>query len=146
MRGPKGEASALWPVFVEQRNFDSRSAQTVAPEPVVQPSAKAVAGFLIAYQSNPDGEFWPLRGGKNTVGRAQSGELDVPLPDATTSSRHAAFHVDVHAMKISVEDTGSTNGTFVNEEHLGLNGKRDLKDGDKVRFGGFTTIVKIVTR
>ncbi len=118
----------------------------MAPEAAPQPSAKAVGGFLITYQSNPDGEFWPLRGGKNTVGRAQSGELDVPLPDATTSSRHAAFHVDVHAMKISIEDTGSTNGTFVNEEHLGLNGKRDLKDGDKVRFGGFSTIVKIVGR
>ena len=40
---------------------------------------------------------------------------------------------------VQVEDTGSTNGTFVNEEHIGFNGKRDLRDGDKVRFGGFST-------
>ncbi len=42
--------------------------------------------------------------------------------------------------------TGSTNGTYVNEEHIGLNGRRDLRDGDKLRFGGYTTIVKIVSR
>ena len=47
---------------------------------------------------------------------------------------------------MQVEDTGSTNGTFVNEEHIGFNGKRELRDGDKVRFGGFSTIVKIVGR
>ena len=47
---------------------------------------------------------------------------------------------------VAVEDTGSTNGTYVNEEHIGFNGRRDLRDGDKVRFGGYTTIVKIVSR
>ena len=47
---------------------------------------------------------------------------------------------------IHVEDTGSTNGTYVNDEHLGFNGRRELKDGDRVRFGGFTTIVKIIGR
>jgi pSer/pThr/pTyr-binding forkhead associated (FHA) protein len=47
---------------------------------------------------------------------------------------------------IAVEDTGSTNGTYVNDEHIGMNGRRDLKDGDRVRFGGFTTVVKIIGR
>jgi pSer/pThr/pTyr-binding forkhead associated (FHA) protein len=47
---------------------------------------------------------------------------------------------------VAVEDTGSTNGTFVNDEHIGFNGRRDLRDGDRLRFGGFTTIVKIVGR
>jgi pSer/pThr/pTyr-binding forkhead associated (FHA) protein len=80
-----------------------------------------------------------------TVGRANSGaELDIPLADATISSRHAALHVDSLAGTVAVEDTGSTNGTYVNEQHIGHNGRRDLKDGDKLRFGGFTTIVKIV--
>ena len=43
-------------------------------------------------------------------------------------------------------DKDSTNGTFVNEEHIGFNGKRELRDGDKVRFGGFSTILKVVGR
>jgi hypothetical protein len=116
-----------------------------SPGPV--PPANALRGFLLSYQTNPQGEFWLLQGGRKTVGRANSGEqVDIPLPDATISSRHAAVVTDAVAGTVQIEDTGSTNGTFVNEEHIGFNGKRELRDGDKVRFGGFTTIVKIVVR
>jgi pSer/pThr/pTyr-binding forkhead associated (FHA) protein len=95
---------------------------------------------------NQLGDFWPLYSGRLTIGRANSGEsLDVPLADATISSRHAALTVEVSG-GIQLEDTGSTNGTFVNDEHLGFNGRRDLRDGDRVRFGGYTAVVKIVTR
>lgn len=103
-------------------------------------------GFLVAYQANPSGDFWKLETGRYTVGRANSGDgLDIPLADATISSRHAAMVVDGNG-GIAVEDTGSTNGTYVNDEHIGMNGRRDLKDGDRVRFGGFTTVVKIIGR
>jgi pSer/pThr/pTyr-binding forkhead associated (FHA) protein len=47
---------------------------------------------------------------------------------------------------IAVEDTSSTNGTFVNDEHIGFNGRRELRDGDRVRFGGLTAVVKIIGR
>lgn len=117
-----------------------------APAPVNLPP-NALRGFLISYQGNTQGDFWPLHGGRKTVGRANSGEqVDIPLSDATISSRHAAVLVDAVAGTVHVEDTGSTNGTFVNEEHIGFNGKRELRDGDKVRFGGFSTVVKIVGR
>jgi pSer/pThr/pTyr-binding forkhead associated (FHA) protein len=81
------------------------------------------------------------------VGRLGSGDgVDVALQDPTISSRHAAFVVDGSACTILVEDTGSTNGTFVNDEHIGFNGRRELRDGDRVRFGGYTTIVKLIGR
>lgn len=116
-----------------------------APAPNLPPNA--LRGFLVSYQSNTQGDFWPLHGGRKTVGRANSGEqVDIPLSDATISSRHAAIVVDGTSGTVQVEDTGSTNGTFVNEEHIGFNGKRDLRDGDKVRFGGYSTVVKVVTR
>lgn len=124
-----------------------------APEPAPPAAApinlppNALRGFLLSYQSNTQGDFWPLHGGRKTVGRANSGEqVDIPLSDATISSRHAAIVVDAASGTIQLEDTGSTNGTFVNEEHIGFNGKRELRDGDKVRFGGYTTIVKVVSR
>ena len=120
-------------------------AATETPPPVLGP--QALRGFLVSYQTNNNGDFWPLKGGRVVVGRAQSVDgLDIPLPDATISSRHAALVVDGAAGTVAVEDTGSTNGTYVNEEHIGLNGKRELHDGDKVRFGGYTTIVKILSR
>lgn len=117
-----------------------------APAPVQLPP-NALRGFLVSYQANTQGDFWPLHGGRKTVGRANSGEqVDISLSDATISSRHAAIVVDGTTGSVQVEDTGSTNGTFVNEEHIGFNGRRELQDGDKVRFGGFTTVVKVVSR
>jgi len=107
--------------------------------------AKQLRGFLVSFQSNPAGDFWPLFTGRITVGRANAPEpADVPLTDATISSRHAAFNVDPNA--VVLEDTNSTNGTYVNEEHIGQNGRRELRDGDRVRFGGYTTLVKILGR
>ena len=111
------------------------------------PNGRMLRAFLLAYQSNPNGDFWPLHGGRLTVGRANAGEnLDIPIADATISSRHAALVVDNVSGAVHVEDTGSTNGTYVNDEHLGFNGRRELRDGDRVRFGGFTTMVKVIGR
>ncbi len=124
---------------------DQAAQPAAAPAPNLPPNA--LRGFLVSYQSNTQGDFWPLHGGRKTVGRANSGEqVDIPLSDATISSRHAAIIVDATAGSVQVEDTGSTNGTFVNEDHIGFNGKRELRDGDKVRFGGYTTVVKVITR
>ncbi len=124
---------------------EQAAAPAVAPPPNLPPNA--LRGFLVSYQSNTQGDFWALNGGRKTIGRANSGEqVDIPLSDATISSRHAALVVDGVAGTVQIEDTGSTNGTFVNEEHIGFNGKRDLRDGDKIRFGGYTTIVKVIGR
>jgi hypothetical protein len=107
----------------------------------------ALTGFLVSFESNPAGEFWPLQGGRVVLGRANSGEtVDIPLADATISSRHAALEIDAIGSRVTVEDTGSTNGTFVNDDHVGFNGRRELKDGDRLRLGGYTAIVKVITR
>jgi pSer/pThr/pTyr-binding forkhead associated (FHA) protein len=109
--------------------------------------SSALRGFLVSYQANTKGDFWPLNGGRLVVGRASSGDqVDIPIADATISSRHAMLVIDAQQGTVSVEDTGSTNGTYVNEDHLGFNGRRELRDGDKLRFGGFTCIVKVITR
>ncbi len=109
--------------------------------------ARILRGFLIAYGTNPSGDFWPLTGGRLAVGRlAQADGIDISMQDPTISSRHAALNVDPTSGSIAVEDTGSTNGTFVNDEHIGFNGRRELRDGDRIRFGGFTAIIKIIGR
>ena len=129
---------------------DAGAAAPTAPAPAGVPTAlptNALRGFLVTYQANTKGDFWPLYGGRATVGRSSSGDqVDIPLADATISSRHAAMVVDGATGAVTVEDTGSTNGTYVNEEHLGFNGRRDLRDGDRIRFGGFNTIVKLIGR
>jgi hypothetical protein len=133
------------------------AAQPAAPAPApagAAPGAQAGAttskilrGFLVSYQTTASGDFWPLHTGRVTVGRSNSGEsLDILLADATISSRHAAINIDATTGSLQVEDTGSTNGTFVNDDHVGFNGRRELKDGDRVRFGGYTTIIKVIAR
>ena len=63
-----------------------------------------------------------------TVGRAGA---DVDLADPDVSRRHATFHqVDTG---IGVEDLGSRNGTYVNDERI--SGIVTVTEGDRVRFG-----------
>jgi hypothetical protein len=117
-------------------------------EPAVAPGGRReLAGFLISYQADPLGAFWPLYSGRNLVGRAGAADgLDIPIADPTTSSNHAAFYIDAQSRASHVEDLGSTNGTFVNEDAIGPRGRRELRDGDRVRLGGFSLVIKVVPR
>ncbi len=64
------------------------------------------------------------------VGRAH--ECDVSLLDNFLSSRHARFVAD--GSDLAVEDLGSTNGTYVNQEPI--TGRATLHRGDMVQVGG----------
>jgi pSer/pThr/pTyr-binding forkhead associated (FHA) protein len=65
-----------------------------------------------------------------TIGR--SGECDLILQDTYLSSRHARVANDEG--DLSIEDLGSTNGTYVNQELL--KGRVHLERGDVVQVGG----------
>jgi cold shock CspA family protein len=107
---------------------------------------RALAGFLVSYQDDPMGKWWPLWQGKNSVGRADTGQkVEIEIAHGTTSTHHATIECDPQRFVLS--DLGSTNGTFHNEEAIGFQGKRELRDGDKVRFGGYSVmIVNVVSR
>ena len=70
--------------------------------------------------------------------------MDVPVDDATTSSRHACLLASACPGRVKIEDLGSTNGTFVGPNRLVAGQRRELTDGDQLRFGGFSVIVKII--
>jgi hypothetical protein len=63
-----------------------------------------------------------------TLGR---GDVEIVLEDAFASSRHA--RVDRQGNAVVLEDLGSTNGTFLNEELL--RGPQPLHPGDRIRIG-----------
>lgn len=71
-----------------------------------------------------------LRPGENFVGR----EGDVLLADPRVSRKHARILSEDG--RFSVEDLGSTNGSFVNGERLQVGDRRSLAQGDTVSFGG----------
>ncbi len=81
------------------------------------------------------GEF-PLQVDKPiVVGR--SSDLDMVLVEDMVSRRHAK--IVLSSDQITIEDLGSTNGTFVNGEKVK---KARLKEGDRVLIG--TSILKVV--
>lgn len=94
----------------------------------------------MSFQDDSMGKFWPLWQGQNSIGRADTGQkMDVPIGHGTTSTRHAIIECDGN--RLSLSDLGSTNGTFLNEEAIGYQGRRDVRDGDRIRFGGYTVLV-----
>jgi hypothetical protein len=67
--------------------------------------------------------------GEQVLGRGDSAEIR--LEDPFASSRHARIYEQGNS--VVVEDLGSTNGTYLNEELLET--PRPLHPGDRVRIG-----------
>jgi len=82
------------------------------------------------------GEF-PLKAEKQIV-IGRSSELDMVLVEDMVSRKHARIMVNGTG-QISIEDLGSTNGTFVNGEKVK---QSTLKEGDRILIG--TSILKLI--
>jgi FHA domain-containing protein len=76
---------------------------------------------------HPDGIAYDLAAGA-TLGR---GDVEIRLEDPFASSRHA--RIERQGTVIVLEDLGSTNGTYLNEEPL--RGPQPLHHGDRIRIG-----------
>jgi hypothetical protein len=73
------------------------------------------------------GIAYDLRSGA-TLGR---GDVEIKLEDPFASSRHARISCQGHV--VVIEDLGSTNGTYLNDQQL--TGPQPLHDGDLIRIG-----------
>jgi len=74
-----------------------------------------------------------LKPGENSVGRESA---DILLSHNTVSRKHAKITVqDGH---VSVEDMGSTNGTFVDGKRLSDGESVEIKDATELMFGSVT--------
>ncbi len=111
----------------------------MAPVPGLTPDRAAdldgVAGFALVVERGPQaGMTYVLSEGTITVGRHP--ESDIFLDDITVSRHHCRFINDGDALQ--VEDSGSTNGTYVNSSRVDL---ARLVPGDEVLVGRFHLIV-----
>jgi predicted component of type VI protein secretion system len=83
---------------------------------------------LVFVESTPiHGREVPVLAG-TTVGRD---DCDVVLSDPEVSRRHAVVAESPEAF--TIEDLGSTNGTWVNGERIA--GPEPIRAGDEIRFG-----------
>jgi diguanylate cyclase (GGDEF)-like protein len=80
--------------------------------------------------------YGPELGKRATVGRAafqigRSSKNELPIDQESVSRHHARITSSARAHYI--EDLGSTNGTFVNDERV--TERRPLRDGDQIKVG-----------
>ena len=114
-------------------NFKPRDAASEQGSAAQPEGAPWVLRFISGkYQG---GEF-PLRPNREIlIGR--SSDLDMVLVEDMVSRKHAKIVTD--GKVVTIQDLGSTNGTFVNGEKIR---QVQLKDGDRILVG--TSIIKLV--
>ena len=103
-----------------------------ADNPAVQPVAKRyVVGWLVGLNGAARGESFPVRIGRNVLGRDR--RSDVVIPDDQASSHHADLVFRPEERRFILMDHNSTNGTYVNETEI--EPRRDLTTKDVIRIG-----------
>ncbi len=121
-----------------------------APEsaPTAAASGAPFKAKLSVVRGGRKGQEFPLEDGNNLVGRwdPETGsfpevDLDADDPEAKISRKHALIRID--AGKITIEDIGSLNGTYVNRQpRLSPGSPAEIKSGDEVIIG--KTFLKLV--
>jgi len=109
-----------------------------ADHPLTREEAGSIEGFtgyaLVIERGPQTGMTYVLSPGNTTVGRHP--ESDIFLNDVTISRQHCRFVLAEG--KLVVEDSGSTNGTYVNDARVD---EAQLRAGDEVVVGRFHFLV-----
>jgi FHA domain len=121
-----------------------------APEsaPTTAAAGAPFKAKLSVVRGGRKGQEFPLEDGNNLIGRwdPETGsfpevDLDADDPEAKISRKHALLRID--GDKITIEDIGSLNGTYVNRQpRLSPGSPAEIKSGDEVIIG--KTFLKLV--
>lgn len=133
---------------------EAKTGEITAPaEAAAAPAAAAGAAAhfkakLALIRGGRKGQEFPLETGQNFIGRwdPETGsfpevDLEQDDPEAKISRKHALIIID--GSKITIEDIGSLNGTYVNRGNRLIPGTPlEIKTGDEVIIG--KTFLKLV--
>jgi hypothetical protein len=136
------------PVSLPTRSrSDSAAAAAVASPPIAGPAVERtvaaqridagqqqkryVVGWLVGLNGPMRGEAFPVRMGRNVIGRDR--RSDIVINDDQASSHHADLVFRPEERRFILMDHNSTNGTYVNE--MEIEPRRDLIEKDIVRIG-----------
>src|SRR5579863_1476208 len=145
---PEGEAPTS-----EAPTGDLKKEPAEAPAAEAAPAAPSAApsmfkAKLSVVRGGRKGQEFPLEDGNNLIGRwdPETGsfpevDLDADDPEAKISRKHALIRIE--GDKITIEDIGSLNGTYVNRQpRLSPGSPAEIKSGDEVIIG--KTFLKLV--
>lgn len=122
------------------RDTGSAAALAVAPQPMERTvaaqrldhgSKRYVVGWLVSLNGLSRGESYPVRMGRNVIGRDR--RSDIVITDDQASSHHADLVFRPDERRFILMDHNSTNGTYVNETEI--EPRRDLMPKDVIRIG-----------
>ena len=143
-RPPSGAAAAAPAPDAAPRSLrpTSGAALAIQPPPMertiaiqkIDPSAAAkryVVGWLIGLNGAIRGESFPVRIGRNVLGRDR--RSDIVVNDDQASSHHADLVFRPEERRFILMDHNSTNGTYVNEAEI--EPRTDLAGKDVIRIG-----------
>lgn len=99
-----------------------------AADPLLDPTDSEPRLLVERGPGQPIGHAYGISTRGVTLGR---GNVEIQLEDPFASSRHARISRQGHV--VVLEDLGSTNGTYLNDELL--TGPQPLHDGDRIRIG-----------
>jgi hypothetical protein len=152
---PKAEAAAPSEAPASESPTGEIKPEAAAPSAPAAEPAPAAAGApatfkakFVVVRGGRKGQEFPLEDGNNLIGRwdPETGsfpevDLDADDPEAKISRKHALLRIDNG--KLTVEDIGSLNGTYVNRQpRLQPGTPVELKNGDEIIIG--KTFLKLV--
>ena len=90
-----------------------------------------VVGWLVGLNGAARGESFPVRMGRNIIGRDK--RSDIVIQDEQASAHHADLVFRPEERRFILMDHNSTNGTYVNDTEI--EPRRDLTPHDIIRIG-----------
>ncbi len=135
---PSAEAS---PAAAPAPAAAPEAAAAPAPAPAPEAAAPTFKAKMTIVRGGRQGHEFPLEPGNNLIGRwdPETGafpevDMEADDPEAKISRKHALIRIENG--KITVEDIGSLNGTYVNRQpRLAPGNPVELKTGDEIIIG-----------
>ena len=125
-------APSAAPVLQVAPSLEGHPERTVAASKIETGQQKRyVVGWLVGLSGSSRGESFPVRMGRNVIGRDR--RSDIVINDDQASSHHADLVFRPEERRFILMDHNSTNGTYVNEAEI--EPRRDLSGKDVVRIG-----------
>lgn len=130
---PKAEVEVETDPTVLYVPIADRAEHPLSPDEAAH--VEGLSGYAIVVEKGPrQGMSFLLKDGNTTVGRHP--DSDIFLNDVTVSRHHCRFVTS--GDELTVEDSGSTNGTYVNDERVD---SANLAAGDEVLIGRFHFVI-----
>jgi len=114
--------------------------------PTQEPPSRGASVFIARFElrgNRRDKRFEFPGPGRISVGRTSASDL--VIDDPSVSKIHASVVIDGEG-RLSVADTGSTNGTFINDERIAYGKAVAIGRGDRVKFGSIGVVFEQIAQ